>query len=276
MGVYNLTLYLINDSTEVTATVYNEVGDLLPQAVIKVLKYDTATNSYILRETQVTNFEGQSKLNLQLNSEFYKFLIEYPQGTPRLTTVPTYVYSNSLSFTINIADQIAESFYEVSGVKAEVSYNPSTKNFKFDFNDASGIGSEFCLKIYKKSQLSTTQINSSCLTTSTGSILLGISNVSATYIAKGFMTYEGDETLLDSETIIIASENPDTDMGLFIVAILTMIFGFLAVWELSIAFLLAPLPLLIGSLFGFIAIPMGISISVYVVFVILAMVVSRR
>ena len=57
---------------------------------------------------------------------------------------------------------------------------------------------------------------------------------------------------------------------------LTLVFAFIGVWSLPVAFIFAPLPLLLGSAMGFINVPVGTAFGIEVVSLILAGIVSSR
>ena len=269
-----IDLYLLKDAnaTEVIATVYNEIGIKLEGVRIKVLKYDVLTNTFKQVESSDTNFEGETVLHLVLNEEYYKFILEYPTGTTRDITTPTYIFNSAVTFQIDTGLDIGGDFYLFDDVSANVTYNPNTFNFRLNYYDHSGLSSQMCLEITKNGAY----YNRSCLSAISGTILLPITNTSGTYKGSVYLVYDGDDIFLTSATIRIGEKLQDQSLGLYLMVFVTILFIFIGFWNLSISLFIAPLPLLIGSFLQITGISFGVMLSIQVLFIILAFVVSRR
>ncbi len=192
----DLTLYLINESssTDVTATVYDQNNNLLEDVYIKVLRYDLDTNSYLVQEIVKTNFEGVGVLHLVLNDEFYRFILEY-EGSVVDETTPSYVYATSLTFQVLLGSTYGELFYNMNDVNYYLTFNKDTNNFRYTFSDENNIVSAGCLKVWRVSLMGDTYIETSCVNSSTGTILVGVTNTSgATYKASGYVYFSDDES----------------------------------------------------------------------------------
>jgi hypothetical protein len=277
---YNLlNLYLLNSSyasiTDVTATVYDNIGNALEGAVISVQKYDGTTNSYQIMNRITTNFEGKAVFSAT-NNEYYKFLIEYPLGTVVYESSPTYIYSATMSFIVQISDEVGNLFTKQAGISYDLSYLGSD-TFKFIYTDANNYGSNFCLRIYQDGYIGETLINSSCSTSNSATLYGGYVGVNGTtYNAKAYVTIGGKEYLLDK----ITNANPKiTDFGktgLFIIAILTIAVMCLSLYNIVIALLLTPIPLFLGAILGIVNISVGLAGGVWVGFMILAVIIGNR
>jgi len=106
----NVTLYLINSSkaSDVIIKVYDQsVGSPIEDAIVKVLRYfpeldDGTGNAYKLVEVAKTDGDGQALTDLVLADVWYKFLIEYPQGTTLSETDIQRILSTSVSLPISL------------------------------------------------------------------------------------------------------------------------------------------------------------------------------
>jgi hypothetical protein len=277
---YNLlNLYLLNSSyagiVDVTATVYDNSGNTLEGAIINVQKYDGTTNFYQIMNRISTNFEGKAVFSAT-NNEYYKFLIEYPIGTVVYESTPTYIYSTTMSFVVQVSDDVGSLFTKQAGISYNLSYLGGNL-FKFIYTDANNYGSNFCLKIYQESYTGETEINSSCSTSNSATLYGGYVGVNGTtYNAKAYVTIGGKEYLLEK----ISNANPKvTDFGktgLFIIAILTIAVMFLSLYNIIIALLLAPIPLFLGAILGIVNISVGLASGVWVGFMIIAIIIGNR
>jgi hypothetical protein len=277
---YNLlNLYLLNSSyagiVDVTATVYDNSGNALEGAVISVQKYDGTTNTYRVMNRITTNFEGKAVFSAT-NSEYYKFLIEYPLGNVVYESSPTYIYSTTMSFIVQISDEVGSLFTKQAGISYDLSYLGGDL-FKFIYTDANNYGSNFCLRIYQEDYTGETEINTSCSTSNSATLYGGYVGVNGTtYNAKAYVTIGGKEYLLEK----ISNANPKvTDFGktgLFIIAILTIAVMCLSLYNIVIALLLTPIPLFLGAILGIVNISVGLAGAVWIGFMILAVIIGNR
>lgn len=279
-GSFNdIKLYLLNTSqnTDVTATVYDENNVVVEDAQIKTLRYDISTNSYILQEIVITNFEGQAVMGLQLDTEYYKFIIDY-QGVQKLETSPTYISETSLTFGIVKASLAGEDYFIYEKVTSDVYFNNNTENFVFTYNDASNTATQGCLYVYEVLVTSDTLINSSCSSTAAASIVLGITpENNSVYRADGYVTIDGDARYFGSAHADYTGEHPlQTQADALGLWLLMILFMFSGIFNLTLALLLTPAPLFLGALLGMLNIPLWAASGIYVLALILAIVVSQR
>jgi len=278
-NTYNqITLYLLTGGANVTIYVYDTSRYPVENATINIFRYSTVNNSYLQINTINTDFEGKAVSNLQLSSEFYRFYI-YSGGVLKLSTSPAYVTGTEIIFTITLEDDILDNYFTaINDYTYSLTFNPTTKNFKY-YYDTNNEASQGCLYIYKVTAIAETLHNSTCTGTSSGTILLAGQNVSGTsYLAKAYVTVDTQDYLLNVlswEWIESSFTTTNKELGIFIVIMLTLVFAFIGLWSLPVAFILAPLPLLIGSAMQFINIPIGTAFAIEIMCVVLAGLISR-
>lgn len=276
----NLTLYLVNNvsATDIIATVYDEGNHLIEDCYIKVLRYDLTTNSYLVQEIVKTNFEGTGILNLILNDEFYKFILEYPLGTVVKETSPTYIYETSIAFQILLGEDVATNFYNSMDISyTDVVFNDNTNNFRWTYSDSNAVVSRACLKVYAIKNLRETFYNSTCVSSSSSTLLIHASEVNGTtYRADAYVTMLGTEYFITSGYHAFKAPSTTGNFGVFMVAILTMFFVFVGYWSKTIALILTPLPLFFGSILGIIDISIGVTLGLEIVCAIIALWISKR
>lgn len=250
----NVELYLINGSvnTNVTITVVNEVLNPVSGAVVKASKYYLPTNTYIVQQIGTTNVEGEVVMGLTLNNEYYRFIIEYPSGSVVEITDPAYITTTSLIIPISQGNDLIEEYVEYAGITNSLVFNDVTNNFRLDFSDSTNTASYYCLYVFKVTNSTQSNYNSSCTTASSGTILVGVQNTSGvTYLAKATYTQIGIERLLNTAIKEFRSITPFSGTsGLWLQLIITIGFALLFLLNAPIGIIMTAMSFVFGKLIG--------------------------
>jgi len=275
---YNeITLYLSNDTySNITISVYNQDNQLLEGAEVRYLKYFAETNTYDLMGMGQTNINGVTVLPLQKNSEYYKFQVYY-DNILRLTTTPSYIINDDITLQINLIDDVANNFFISNGMNGVLTFNNNTNNYKFDFSSKNGLTYNYCLKLYDVDSITGHILtNSSCLSSTSGTILINKQPINNTVVyAQGIVTISGINYVLDELYNNFSDDVSGKNIWLFFIMILTVIFSLMAIYSLRLTFILAPLPLLLGSLLGVVPVAFSICVGFELLGLILAVVVDN-
>lgn len=274
----NIDLYLLQASsiTNVTVFVFDENNQEVEGAQVRSLRYHIGSNSYILQEIVHTDFEGKNTMKIDLFTEYYKFLVYYGNEL-KLTTSPSYVTDTELTFSIVLASPVGERFETYNDLDYSLSFNNLTNNFVYTFSDPSAMASRGCLYVYVLGTTSNTLHNSSCSLGSTGSIVLGITQVNGTvYRADGYITVNGDDEYMGSLTQEFGQEKIGGPEGAFYVWLLCVLFMFVGIYSMAYALILFPLPLALGAYLQIINIPMWVAMGVYLMALVIAVMISKR
>lgn len=243
---YTVNLYLLptNYTSNCVATVYNEYSDYVEGATVKMLKYFTDTNSYQIVDMIITNFEGQGVLSCELNTEFYKFIIEYDSEI-FLETSPSYIYDTELTFQINLQDTTDLKFFSISDLVYDLTFNNVTNNFRYVWSNAGSTVVQACLNVYETSGINDIAYNASCVSAASGTILLGVSPTAGSQYKAVATVYfiPSDETYIDTifkhfNTAIATHGNE----GLFYLAIFILLFGLVGLWNPVVGCILIGFP----------------------------------
>lgn len=278
----NITLYLLNSSNadNVTANVVDQANTELEGAVIKVTKYDIGTNTYRVMEIVQTNFEGQAELNLQKNTEFYRFILEFPVGHFRKQTNPTYIYEDEITFQINTVEQVGTQFFNTEGVTHTLSFDDATDRFTFTYDDPKNLAAQGCLEVYKITLVGNGSelVNSSCSSSSSGTVYAGVDAVNGTsYEAKTFVTLASEDMLLNEKIVQFKESLPFGLAGILGIALITIIFAVgLGAWNPVVALIITPIPLLFGVVVGLVDLGIGMGIGVFAACIVIAMMIHNR
>lgn len=272
-----ITLYMLTGGSNVSLKVVDEVQDPVEGATINVYRYNTLTNSYLKVNTIDTDFRGESIVNMDLNSEFYYFTIYYDSQLKKQTS-PAYITSTSYIFGINLDDVVLEDYFNINEVDGYLTFNQNTHNFRFFFNDPNNVVSQGCLYVYTVTAAADTLYNSSCVAAAGGTALSGVVAANGTtYLAKAYITYEGENTFIDSLYWSYGESIQSGNLGYFLVIVMTIVFIFIGYWSLELAFILTPLPTIFAStgLLAIIPIPTATAIGLEVVGVVLAIIANK-
>lgn len=249
----NISLYLLNQSvgTNVTVNVFQQDGNEQPNALVKMLRYDLVSNSYIVREQAITDTQGKTIFDVQFNAEYYKFIIEYPIGTVALTTTPAYITETTLNFVINSATSGSE-FNYVLGAAGDLSFNYDTNNFRFEWSDSNNVVSQACVYVYLlATNLTGTLYNQSCVSATSGTIILNVVNTSGRqYYAQAYFTIDGSIYLVDSASADFRDDDVFDALGIVICIILTVSIAMLFLNNPQALVLTLPIGVTITNLLG--------------------------
>jgi hypothetical protein len=284
-GTYNnQTLYMTSNSTgvSVNAFVYDQTGAALEGAYVKVKRYDTATNSYIVKEIGLTNYIGKTVIHPVLGTEFYKFTIEY-NGEVVKETSATYIYNTDpIVFYVTIGGGVMEDFFEATGggVTHSLDYNTVTKNARFTYNDAANGIYGGQLDCFATFGVSKTTVGSTTINSPSTTILINLPEVNGTlYNCYGYIltTSPSTKTLVDSLTIDdYLTERINSPMMLFLMIILTISFAFLITWDLRLAAIFTPLPMFFFSMLGLVTINIGLATGFVALGLVVAFLIKRE
>jgi len=242
IGNQDLTLFMTNisNSENVTVTVYDQVGEPVEGAFLKALRYDLTSNSYLLDESALTSFEGKVNFDLILYDEYYKFIVEFPVGTVIKETRGDYLTSTDLVINVNTADPVFGDFFDINGVNTRIRFLNSSDSFEFFYSDSNGFVEMGCLYVYTQNSLNGSLLyNSSCQSSSSATIFVGIENVNGS-------VYKAEAWLWDGEDFYFAgslwknyiASNIFGNIGSFLTILLLITFIFIGRVSLSISVIL--------------------------------------
>ena len=274
----NLTLYLIesNDTDRITVTVYDEYNYRVSDAYVKVLHYDVSSNAYLLTEVLKTDSNGESYFNAILEDDFYKFIVERPSGNIVFASSPSILTSTTLTLQVNLAEAFATDYFNFLDVSYTLTYNNATNNFVYTYSDANNIMESACLKVYEINSLGETLYDSSCASGSSNTLTVNIDNTSGTsYRADTFYNFGDEDIFVTSLYQDFKEKFEGGGLGVFLIALLTIVFMSIGLWNPTAAILLTPLPILLASIVGFVSISVGVTIPLMVLAMIVAYIINR-
>lgn len=274
----DIDLYMLKSaaSTQRTINIVDQNANTVEGATVKALKYDINTNSYIQVAEDKTDINGQVVMGLTTD-EYHKFVIEY-NGITLKTTNPTYLIQTAYTIQVVIGDAVNTDYLNYRTLDYTFSFTDSTNNFKLNYNDVSGFTNSICVYVYTITAQEQTLFNSSCLSTSSGTILIGVIEENGTTY-RGDVYYsedDGNNTFLTSAYKEFNGKPDLGDLGLFLQILLTIIIAAITVWSLPVMVIALPASLIFGHLLALNSISITALIGIQVVGVFIAMILQKR
>lgn len=230
-GLVSTNLYLLasSDLSSITNTIYDEFGNELEGYELRLLRYYVDTNTYILVDQGLTNFEGQIVLKAELNNPFYKFRILNPAGSVLKTSSATQIYDTSLVHFVTLGEDIGVTLDNLLNLTHSLTFLNDSDQFKFTWDHPSNIVTSAFLKVYTVSALGNTLYNTTTASSSSGTIYAGVAPVNGTtYLGVATVQFAGDanETHVDSLTYEYSSiVGTFGKFGLFMSALIILAFA---------------------------------------------------
>lgn len=276
----NLTLYLTNSTTaiNVTITIYDETGEEVENALVKALRYDVTSNSYLLDESALSNFQGQVFFNLELYNEYYQFIVEYPSGTVKKSTNGAYLTDTDVVIYINLAEDYFDKYFQIGSITYTLDFINASNNFEFYWNDADAEISRACLRVFKQNNLNGSVLyNETCTSSVTGTSYVGVANVNGTtYRGIAVVTIDGSDYSLDELWHSFYQDNVFGNLGVFLSILLLLVIISISRWSLPVSMILFTVSATFLFVVGILDVPYYIGIPLIVVGIISAILISKR
>lgn len=241
-----VTIYLLSsiNTTAITVHVVDDSDEDLSNVLVQAYRWDIATNSTELVETEYTDSDGNAILDLQLGTTYYSFKF-YTNGNLRLSTDKFKIFDTTLEYTITDEETTRlEEWLQINNIVSSLTYSNSTDIITYTWNDGRSIADNFCLNVTASNG---TSYHHSCSTSSTSSLTYTITKFNISYVAKGWARYGDSGNWYILETLSVDSKEGFRDYfgnttALMIGFIIFIVIATLSLINKNIA--------LVGSMFG--------------------------
>ena len=272
-------LYLLpsSNATLITFVVTDTSNLRIPSVLIQAYEFDVGSNSNILRETSVTDSQGQAVMNLVQYTKLYnfKFLVNN-QVVLATSTFPlfTNIYPYVLSFNAT-NNALGDYLSIISNLNGVITYTNSTKVVSWPYTYSGSLVNQFCLNVTDLNQTYSSQ----CTTNYSATLSYQITQLNTTYLAFAY-------TLTNSSNLVgIDAKTIDTHQTLALVlgALLSvgifffveLFFGLLSIYNKNVAIVGFTLGWWIGTFLGIA--PWGlVGLSSITLFAIVILIVMNR
>lgn len=277
-----IDLYLLNAtaSDTITVSVVDENAQEVAGALVKVLKFDVPTSTYILQQSLSTDADGEVQFSVEFNENFYYFVVEYPIGTQLAQTTPALIFKSTLLIQINLGGQGGTGWTTRDDITSSIVYYRDTAEFVFKYNDAQNTAASGCLYVYDDKYNSSSLIASGCASGPVNTVTVSVPGTNGSYYqAKGFVEISGSPILVAIKQVIIPIGSVFDFNALFLVAVLVLAFAMTAIKTGPAAVLVLPvLGLAFARMAGILSnyLTWGVVASLLAVSIILSFIVKRR
>jgi len=272
-----LTFYLDNATDLVTVSVYDSTSlNLIPNAKVYLQKFDVDSGAFNTVSIYSTDPSGNAYFYVEKGTEYYKFSVDYPDGIRKLDTEKFYINSDTINLYISLVAEVAENFFSEESIDYTLIWSAASRSFIVNYVDSQAVANEYCLYIKEFGHYGATTHNSTCITSSAGSIDLQPPAANSTYYATFTAKIESEERIL---SVIFAELGEDKlnagVFGIFLTVVLIMIFAFMGTINIMALFF-ASAALAFAKLLGIISLGWGEVIAVFIVSLIISLVLHFK
>lgn len=269
----NIPLYSLSSSDSTSFLFTAQTTTLIPYSnnYIGLLRWYPELNEYRLVEMAKTDDKGQSILHIKTDDVDYKIALYSETGTliKMLNSVRFICQTNPCTYQVSV-DPNPLDLTEYTNIQGDLTFNPTTKIFTFTWNDPSQSSQTMNLTVYKGDEI----ICSSSAQGYTGVIYCDVSDYYGILTANVIRTASPGKLFAQSIQDIkqsISDVSGGKEIGLFIGAILLIIFAMIGSFNPVIVVILgiiALIPLfLIGGITSSILMAIGVLGGVIIHFI---------
>lgn len=272
-----IVLYMTNSTDQITTTIYDQVTlETLEGATVYLKKFFDNEGVFKTVSMYDSDAAGKSYFYVEQGTEFYKFQVDYPFRTNRLNTEKFYINSDAINLYINLQGIVGQPFFEAESITYSLSSSESARTFTTTWSDSSSVASKFCFSVVEYGDYGTQVHNSSCTSTSSGSITLKTPDENATYYSHFTANIDGETRTIATGWIEFSGDKLNAGaFGLFMSAIIIIVFVLMAYLHI-IALMFANLGLILAKLLGILPMSWEFVISVFIGSMILAIIISTK
>src|SRR3990167_8991450 len=263
-------------TTNVTLTVKDENSAVVEGITVQSLIYDLGTNSYLQSESSITDSQGEVIMHLYMFDTYYRF--RFYKGTTLLkTTDAATIKKESLEIQVQLTPSYGEPYYSLIGIYATLNWTQATENFAFDYTDPKGTTARGCLQVYTWGNGRLSLVNESCVDTASGTLLIAApAQNGTTYVAYGSVVLGGTTYYLVSAVKSFAVHVNTEAMGLFLSAAIIVTLASAFYFSSPLVAIVGGIGATVIGMTGLTALNVSMSISLFVMGMVIAVVVSKK
>lgn len=246
-----VNLLILSNPTDITIHVINNEDDDLANVLIEAYKYDVATSSDTLVESQYTDSAGNAIFGLKLGTTRYSFRF-YQDGVLKLNTTRFKLFATSYEYVIDDTEisRIADWLILDNGMDWDLTYTNATKRINFTWQDSTyNLAGKYCLNVtdYNKTYYS------ACSIYNTSSLAYTITTLNVSYIAEAYViSSQGNRFTLEFLGIDTREgwRNLGTNISIILSLIIFLTIGMLGLVNKNLAVVMSGAALLMLYMFG--------------------------
>jgi len=271
-GSDQLDLFLLNSTldTLIIVTVVDENDDPINGSIVKLLRFYAQDNAFKIVEMSQADFNGDAPFNAILNTQEYRFLVDFPLGTNIFVSGED---SKVTSTTLRIQPTLGTSRLAfVKGLNLLSTSLIATTDgtnvtFRYTFSDGTGFSQDACLRVDQVSLIDgTTNLCEVCTSASTAVLICNVNITSGTLQGFGLVNSTNPHQIITDSLQIIISGAVATfgPYGVFLAALVMMSITAIGLFSVGAAVVAGMLALTVSALMGFVAISGGALIGLLI------------
>lgn len=268
----SVSLYFLNSSlsSNVYVTVNDPYGFPIEDAIVSFQRYYIGENVYRTVAVIKSDNQGQSIVPLQMSNVWYKYIINVDDANVRVIG-PGMITSTSLILSTSQGTSMTYADWD-SDISRSCSYQDSSKSIVCTFSNNEGTDCTACLHVNSYNVLSKTEFNTSCLTSSAGTIIINVSTLeSFNRTAEYYLTVEnayGDDIIIYQDNYMFDKSASFGEYGIIVAMMLFVLLTCIGAWNPAVSLTFGFIALLLSVAFDFLVISPSAIASILVVFVI--------
>ena len=261
MSVYSL---LSGSSTSFSMEVVDTKLSPYENVYLTLSRWYPSLNEYRVVEMAQTDEKGETVFKTKVEDVDYRIGVYYPNGTLIHITDPLrfVCLESPCSYTITVPSTSSEDFEVFNDLSYSLTFNSTSKVFRFVFSDPSQTTESFSLVAYKQSGSAELIVCNESVSGWTGVITCDVSAYSGTIIAYAYRS-ASPLTTIASLVETIRNTELTQDIGLFISVFVVIALSLIGLVSPVLTVLLSVVGLIPAMIFGIM--PLGI------IFVLMAM-----
>jgi hypothetical protein len=198
----DVNLYLLNLTTggstinNLFQIINQQTGNPIANSYIKFYRYYPGQNEYKLVEVEKTDANGRTISKLVLYDVFYRYSVDYPYGTTRLTTTTAKATQQTTILAIPLGTDLMSDFAIVADTYTKTTCDSTTATCAVSWDSLSGTNRQVRLEVYESTGVSEHLLSSETSTSLPGGALFYTITPfknNTNYIAKAYIvTSNGD------------------------------------------------------------------------------------
>lgn len=271
----HIKLYLLNDSkdTIVSVTVQDSYGYPVENAIISFQRYYISEDLYRTVAMGRTDNEGTATVSLFTENTWFKYIMTQ-NGLVRNIIGPAQITSSSI--LLPLESNAITTWNDYSGQISRVcAYTAATGYLSCTFTQVTGLFTNVCIDVDIVGVLNNTRFNLTCLSTSSGTVMMNISTAKSYNSSIVYRLYgtspEGQTIILEDGSVLLGHGAFYGGIGIFLTIIIFCVCAGMGAWNPAVALALSFLGTMFSAMAGFVDIPvlaLGNLLVVIVIFII--------
>lgn len=275
--VQQVSLELLTDPTEITIHVIDDSDNNLENVLIRAYRYDTATATDVLVQSEYTDSGGNAIFGLRTGTTQYSFKF-YQDDVLKISTRRFKLFATSYEYVISeaAATKLSEWILLDTGIVRTLTYSNLTNLVEFNWTYSGTLVDLFCLEVRASNY---TQYHYGCSSNSTGSLDYTLTELNVSYIAVGKVkTLNGNifnlvVKYIDSRD---GGKKFSTNVSISISILIFLVLFLIGLVNKNIAIVSGLLALSVLSFFGILPLSLGMLIPMILVGVVILIIMNRR